>query len=132
VNKGDVLFLSRGQRNFAFAVMSDLENTIAPGYFFILRKKLDNILPEYLAWSINQAPAQRYLKNMARRGTHMPIIGKSEFGLMSVNIPDLTTQKTIVKLSELKKKEHFLLEQIQEKRSRLLQKVCLKAARREN
>lgn len=131
VNKGDVLFLSRGQRNYAFAIMSDLERTIAAGYFFILRKKSDSILPEYLAWTINQAPAQRYLKHMARRGTHMPIIGKSEFGQLRVSIPDLKTQKIVVRLSALQQRESLLLEQIQKKRSRLLQEVCLKAVRRE-
>ena len=131
VNKGDVLFLSRGHRNFAFAIISDLERTIAAGYFFILRKKSESILPEYLAWTINQEPSQRYLKHMARRGTHMPIIGKSEFEQMSVRIPDLKTQKTVLRLSALQKKESLLLEQIQKKRSRLLQVVCQKAIRRE-
>lgn len=130
VNKGDMLFLSRGQRNFAFAVESDLERTIAAGYFFILRRKTDSILPEYLAWAINQAPAQRYLRHMAKRGSHMPIIGKSDFGRMPVEIPDFKTQEIVLKLSDLQKKESLLLERIQEKRSRLLQDVCLKAARR--
>src|SRR3990172_10295176 len=37
VNQGDVLFLSRGNRNSATAVDVNLQNTIAAGYFFILK-----------------------------------------------------------------------------------------------
>lgn len=51
---------------------------------------------------------------------------------MRVDIPDLKTQKTVVILSALQKREGLLLEQIQKKRSRLLQEVCLKAIRRKN
>lgn len=127
VKKGDVLFLSRGQRNFAYAIMSELEKTIAAGHFFILKIKSNNILPDYLAWYINQVPAQKYLKNMARRGSHMPIVGKSDFGQMKIDIPELRTQEPIIKLSQLQEKESLLLDKIKEKRSGLLQRICLKA-----
>ena len=36
VNKDDVLFLSRGHRNFATAITISLENTIAAGCFFYI------------------------------------------------------------------------------------------------
>ncbi len=34
VQQGDVLFLSRGHRNFAYAITSPLHETIAASYFF--------------------------------------------------------------------------------------------------
>lgn len=128
VNKGDVLFLSRGHRNFATAIDIPVENTIAAGHFFILKFDTSKILPEYLAWYINQPPAQKFLKSMAKRGSHMPIIGKSEFEQLKVNIPPLQVQEKIVKLSKLLQQEDELLEKIKEKRGQIVQSICLKAA----
>lgn len=129
VNKNDVLFLARGHRNFAIPIMDSLEETIAASYFFILKIKTDKIIPEYLAWCINQAPAQGYLHNLARRGTHMPLVPKSVFENLKVYMPDTETQKTVLKLNSLIEKERNLLNSIQEKRTLLIQSLCLKAAK---
>ena len=127
VNKGDILFLARGQRNYAFPIKDTPANTIAASYFFILRLINKDIFPEYLAWYIKQAPAQEYLHNIARRGTHMPIVPKSSFENMPIDIPSLEIQKTIVKLDSLINKERELQNKLQEKRSLLVNAVCLKA-----
>ena len=129
VNMGDVLFLSRGHRNFATAIDIPMKNTIAAGHFFILKFDTLKILPEYLAWYINQPPAQKFLKSMAKRGSHMPIIGKSEFEQLKVNIPPLQVQEKIIKLSKLLQQEDELLEKIKEKRGQIIQSICLNAAR---
>ena len=104
LRKGDVLFLSRGHRNWAVAIIDDLEATVAVSHFFVVRPKLDNVLSEYLALYINQAPAQEYLHNIARRGTHMPLIPLSAFVGLKVDLPDIETQKKIVELSRLMEK----------------------------
>ena len=129
VNKGDVLFLSRGHRNFATTIYIPMKNTIAAGHFFILKFDTSKILPEYLAWYINQPPAQKFLKSMAKRGSHMPIIGKSEFEQLEVNIPPLQVQEKIVRLSNLLQQENELIENIKEKRKQIVQSICLKASR---
>lgn len=127
--KGDVLFLSRGHRNWAAAIVDDLEAAVAVSHFFVVRPKQDNVLSEYLAWYINQAPAKEYLHNIARRGTHMPLIPLSAFVGLKVDIPDIETQKKIVELSRLMEKEKQLLSALQIKRSRLINAVCLTASR---
>lgn len=129
VNKNDVLFLARGHRNFAIPILDSLENTIAASYFFILKVKSDKVLPEYLAWFINQSPAQVYLHNIARRGTHMPLVPKSVFKNLKVDMPDIEIQKKILKLNSLIEKEKYLLNTIQEKRTLLIRSLCLKAAK---
>jgi restriction endonuclease S subunit len=131
VSKGDVLFLSRGQRNFAIPIDYDLENTIAASYFFILRTKIRKVLPEYLAWYINQTPAQEYLHNIARRGTHMPLVPLSVFADLPIEVPDIKTQSTIVELSNLMEKERLLLNRLQDRRTYLVKAACLKAAKKE-
>ena len=132
VNKNDVLFLSRGHSNFAFAITDPLESTIAASYFFILKIRSDKILPEYLAWFINQSPAQGYLHNIARRGTHMPLVPKSALETLKVHIPDIKTQKNIIKLNNLLNREKELLGRLLERRSLLIRSLSIKAAKTSN
>jgi restriction endonuclease S subunit len=129
VSKGDVLFLSRGSRNFATSVDVNLRNTIAAGYFFILKLNSPTVLPDYLAWYINSAPAQQFIKNVAR-GTHMPVVPKSALEDLEVDVPSLRTQQTIVELDELSKKERSLLQKLEQRRSELVRAFCLQAAKR--
>jgi restriction endonuclease S subunit len=129
VKKGDVLFLSRGQRNIATAINVTLENTIVPSYFFILKIHNEQISPEYIAWYINQPFAQKYLQSNARRGTHMPMVGRSEFEEMPIDIPPLEIQHKIVGLNKLRKQESRIIKELEEKRTQLIQTKCLKAVK---
>ncbi|MFQ5456797.1 MAG: restriction endonuclease subunit S [Nitrospirota bacterium] len=131
VTKGDILFLARGHRNFAVLIEDYLVNTIAASYFLILRLKTKDILPAYLAWFINQSPAQEYLQRLARRGSHIPIVPKSVFKNLKVDIPELDTQEKIVELNRLFEKKSYLLKNLMEKYSLLISSVSLKAARRD-
>lgn len=131
VQQGDVLFLSRGPRNFAYAIATPVQETIAASYFFILRLDPHQINPAYFAWYINQTPAQSYLANLARRGSHMPMIPRSAFEQLHIEIPSLETQRSIVELDRLHHKERCLMDQIIEKRSALIETVSLKAIKNE-
>lgn len=130
VKKGDVLFLARGHRNFAISIKETLEETIAASYFFIIKLKNKNIHPDYLSWFIDQVPAQEYLHNLARRGSHMPVVPKTVFENMKIDVPDLDTQKKIVELNRLLEKEWGLLQGLQEKSSLLVRSISLQAARK--
>lgn len=129
INKGDILFLSRGHRSWAAPIVEDLKDAIAASHFFILKIKSANVLPEYLAWYLNQAPAQEYLHNNARHGTHMPLIPLFAFKGLSVEVPQKETQKKIVELSKLMEYEKKLVAELEVKRSRLINEACLKAAK---
>jgi restriction endonuclease S subunit len=131
VNKGDVLFLARGQRNYAIPIKNELKSTIAASYFFILRLINKDILPEYLAWFIKQASAQEFLRTIARRGTHMPVVPKSSFENMLIDVPPLEVQAKIIKLASLLEKECQLQNKLQEKRNLLVNAVCLKAIKKQ-
>ena len=84
-------------------------------------------MPEYLAWYINQTPAQEYLHNIARRGTHMPIVTLSAFKGLTIEVPDMATQDSIVELSRLMEKERKLRIELQQRRVLLINAVSLKA-----
>lgn len=128
VNQGDVLFQSRGKGNPAVPITEQLEDTIATSYFYILKLETGKVLPEYLAWYINQPAGQGFIQSRAR-GTGMLMIPKKDFIEMDVDVPPTEIQKAIVRLDGLKRKECRLLLELEIKRSLLIQSVCLKAAK---
>lgn len=129
IKKGDILFLSRGHRNWAAPMIEDLTDAIAVSHFFVLRITDIRVDPEYLAWYINQKPAQEYLHSTARRGTHMPLIALSAFKELTVDVPGIATQQRIIELNRLAEREKRLIAAIQEKRSLFINALCLKAAK---
>lgn len=128
IRQGDVLFLSRGPRNWAAAIGDDLKDTVVVSHFFVIKRKNATISHEYLAWYMNQTPAQEYLHNIARRGTHMSLVTLSAFKGLIIEVPDIATQHRIVELSRLMEKERILSITLQEKRNLFINAVCLNAA----
>lgn len=129
VEQGDVLFLARGHRLFAAAVGQRVDGAIASGYFLILRLKTDAVRPDYLAWYLNQPRFQAALKPLMR-GSHMPLVTRSDVESLRVHVPPLAVQEAIVQLDELERQEQKLLAAIKEKRSQLIQAISMKAAGR--
>lgn len=103
VGPGDILFISRGTRNCAAVIESVPENTIASGTFYIVRP-FDNVLPEYLAWCLNQPQTQSQISHI-RTGAGTPIVPRSDFRDINLPLPPLETQRRIGKLSTLMSRE---------------------------
>lgn len=94
---GDVLFLTRGDSNFAICLNDAPVRTVASPHFFLLRVKYPSeLLPEFLSWQINQAPARRYL-DISAEGTLQRSIRKGVLEQLPVTVPDMATQKAAVK-----------------------------------
>ncbi len=109
--------------------MADIENSVAVSHFFILRIRNSDVLPEYLAWYINQAPTQEYLHTNARHGSHMPLVPMSAFKGLKIEVPALESQKKIIELSRLMAMEKKLMTELQDKRSLIINVVCLSATK---
>lgn len=121
---GDVLFLSRGTRNFAAVISERLVRTVAPGYFYILRLKSRKVNPEFLAWYLNSPELQAKLR-VLQQGTDISVVPMSEFKLLEVKVPPFDVQRTIVRLDLLMQREKHLCRQITEKRAELVHQMCL-------
>ena len=122
VSQGDVLFLSRGHRQFAALVSEAVRNTVATGYFFILRPDVDRVRSEFLAWSINQPDFQAALRPFTR-GSHMPLISKSDFQDLTIGLPEKAVQDKILELQQLIDRERELTTVLQRKRGTLVEAV---------
>ncbi len=126
VRPGDVLFLSRGQRLFATAVLDPPPNTIVPNYFYILRPR-PVVLPAYLAWFVNSPKAQAQLR-LVHTGTHMPMVSKSDFMQLEIDVPPLNVQENIVALDDLARREQALSDELLSKKRELVEQLCARAA----
>lgn len=128
INEGNVLFLSRGVRNIAIPVQIPLEKTIASYYFYVLRVQREDVLPEYLAWFINQPVTQATLA-IRQHGSLLKMVPKKAFEELEINLPSLETQKIILKLEQLRRKEKQTMHHLVEARKRLIDGVGLQTAR---
>ena len=119
VSAGDVVFRSRGERNTAFALDARFkEPALAVLPLFVLRPKVDIVLPEYLAWAMNQPPAQRHFDSFAR-GTGLRMVPRSSLDTLDIDVPDLETQRKIVSIDALAERERALSVLAADKRRQL-------------
>jgi restriction endonuclease S subunit len=51
---GDVLFAARGSRNYAALIDQSRERVVSSPHFYIIRLENQALLPEFLAWQLNQ------------------------------------------------------------------------------
>lgn len=130
VRRGDVLFVARGTNKQAVAVEKDLENTIVGSQFFIVRLNAD-VMPEYLAWFINQKPSRRYVEENSA-GSNVRLIHKEALSNLQVVVPPFEVQRRIVKVNELKVREQELLKAIREKRRQLIDAALLESVMKES
>ena len=112
---GDILFMSRGPKNYAVLLEEFPRPAVAPLTFFILKPK-PNIIPAYLAWCLNQEPVKAQL-NEIRTGAGTPMIPRQDFGEMTIPLPSAAMQKRIAALGDLQSRETSLLRELMKRRS---------------
>lgn len=113
VQPGDVLFMARGEKNRATVIRSCPQGSVAGNAFFVLRSKADDILPEYLAWYLNQVPAQTAIAQI-RTGAGTPLVQRHQLGGLPIPVPPLEQQKMIAQLGDLMLREKQLVRQLAE------------------
>ena len=129
VRGGEVVFRSRGEPNAAAAVGDAIPEpaaVIVP--LVIMRPDRERVLPEYLAWAINQPDAQRRLGAEAQ-GTSLRMIPMSVLGRLDIAVPDMLTQRRIVELHALAKQEARLLRELAARREQLVSMILGEAAK---
>jgi hypothetical protein len=118
LRRGDVLMVARGTRNHAAVFCGEGENAIAGSQIFVLRAR-SAILPDYLAWYLNQPDAQRHIRERIS-GSFVPFIPRDALDTLTIHVPPLEKQKLIAEISKLAMEEQRILEAIKDKRRQLL------------
>lgn len=105
---GDVIFRSRGSLNTASAIPENwpyLAVVILP--LILLKPHSDIILPDFLAWSLNQSSAQTHFDRSAR-GTSLRMVPRAALSKLELNIPDLKSQSLILETNRLAERAYRL------------------------
>lgn len=108
---GDVLFVGKGNRLFAWCYRDTAGPYIASSIFFVLRPKQKIIYPEYLAALLN-APQTKAALLQIGSGTNIFSLRKSELGAFQIPILPMEEQKRIASLSELHQKQIALSQEL--------------------
>jgi hypothetical protein len=127
---GDLLFRSRGNRNTAVVIALDsTEAVVAILPLVVVHPNRDVVDSQYLGWFINQPGTQRYFDKCAR-GTGLRMIPKACLDNLEVELPDLGTQRLIVEIDALARREHTLTHQLADKKLELTSFALLQQVRK--
>lgn len=125
LQEGDIIFRSRGVTNTAAFVDQDIGLATLAAPLIRIRITVNNLIPEYLVWYLNQPVAQAYLLSH-QEGTAQKKISKHALEELDVQLPPLATQEKIIELDALARREHRLRVMLAEKRERYIQGILMK------
>lgn len=123
---GDVLFAAKGTKNFAAVFENHNEPSVASTSFFVIRPTDKKVLPQYLAWVLNNQTTQTLLKGQAI-GTSIPSISKQVLENLEITLPNIEIQKVILQITKLRNKEKSLKQKIETLREKLIQQQIINA-----
>lgn len=126
VRTGDVLLTTRGTSRRAAAIGEEMESTIFVAQIFAIRNLNKKVLPEYLAWYLNQAPAQEHFDTFTS-GATIQNVRKDVLAALPVDVPSIETQRLVLKIVELRRRESSLRTSIEEKRAALVNESLMRA-----
>lgn len=128
---GDIIFTTRGTRNFALALDTVEGEAVCSPHFFVIRiLDANRIEPAFLAWQINQRTAQEYFQREAT-GSHILNIRREVIENLPLAIPPLATQRAIVALADAARAERAALTKLIENRSHQIEAIALSLHRPE-
>jgi hypothetical protein len=123
---GDVLITTRGRRNEATAVLDPPAQAVAATNLFVIRLREGvPLLPQFLAWQINQRPAQEYLAASAT-GSHVLNLTRPALEALPIAIPTLQAQQLAVDFSACAAAEGAALKRLIANRQQQIDAMALK------
>ena len=113
---GDIILSTRGGRNYAYCIGRKRGQLVCSPHFFIIRLMRDNILPEFLAWQMNQLPAQNYFAAGAT-GTHILNLKRAVVERLPIKLPSYQRQACIVEMVNAIRAERDVFQQLIQNRT---------------
>lgn len=106
----DVLFVAKGSNAFAAPVLHAPRQAVCSQHIYVVRvREPEHVSPAFLAWQLNQSPAQRYLRQSAE-GSHQLSIRRSVLDATRIRIPPLQQQRAVVELDRIARAERATFE----------------------
>jgi hypothetical protein len=120
----DVIFAARGTKTLAYPLSNVPEKTVCAPQFFVLSANGNvQLSPRFLAWQLNQKPAQDYLHRNAT-GDHIRNIRRGVLEDLTIAVPPIDKQMSIVAFWQAAQKERSLLNSLIENRNSQLEALA--------
>ena len=119
---GDILFVGKGMRNFAWKYKADMGKAIASSIFFVIKPKQELVDTDYLVTIFNSSKYQSFFQSLGA-GSSIPSIRKNELEAVEVPLPPIAIQRGIAKLNELHQEELRLTGRLIDEKNKLFQAV---------
>jgi hypothetical protein len=111
LRQGDILVAGRGNRNYAVLIDNPPSRALASPHFFVITVNTDAVLPEFLAWQLNQEPAQRYLTGESE-GTLTKSIRRKALDATPIAVPSMQKQRQIIGLQAVAQQKRQLYQRL--------------------
>jgi len=129
--RGDIIFTTRGTRNFALALDDVPGAAVCSPHFFVLQvTNPDRITPAFLAWQINQRPAQEYFQREAT-GSYILNIRRDVLENLPLVVPPLIQQQAITAFAAAAQAECAALNNLIANRNQQMEAIALDLHRSE-
>jgi len=128
---GDVIFVAKGFRTFAWTYKESLGPAIASSIFFVIKVDKTEILPEYLTTLFNSTAYHQIFQQLGA-GSSIPSMRKSELEALKIYIPSLELQKKTVTINELHLQELQLTTQIMDEKQKYYNSIINQLISQEN
>lgn len=113
LTKQDVIFASRGTRHYACPLTDLPERAVCAPHFFVLSiRSTGTLLPEFLAWQINQKPAQDYFQRTKVGAQSVLSIRRPELEALPIVVPPIDEQRIIILFWRSAQKERAALSRL--------------------
>jgi len=121
---GDILFAFRGTRYFAVLLEEVPAPAIAATQFMLLRvRDTQALLPAFLAWQLNQPPAQLHF-HQAATGTAQRSLRRGAVEALTVAVPPMEFQHSVVELAVLVRREREAMQEFIRTREQQLSEIA--------
>lgn len=111
LRQGDILVAGRGNRNYAVLIDNPPSHALASPHFFVISADANVVLPAFLAWQLNQEPAQRYLTGESE-GTLTKSIRRKALDATPIAIPSIQKQRQIIGLQAVAQQKRQLYQRL--------------------
>lgn len=129
----DILFFSKCGSYYASCISfkNKLNKipTVAASHFYVIRADANRVLPEFLAWQLNQQPCRAFLKKN-EEGTLTRSVRSSALHRIPIALPKLSKQAAIVELHQVSMRQiknyHRLIKNNEQAMTGLAQSLHMK------
>ncbi|QGY81279.1 restriction endonuclease subunit S [Sphingorhabdus lacus] len=121
---GDLIFTTRGRRNFALALDRVPCAAVCSPHFFVIRVFDETqVMPSFLAWQINQRSCQDYLQQAAT-GSHILNITRGAIESLPLALPSLDMQRSLMAVVTTAQNERRILNELISNRTRQIDAIA--------